>query len=509
MAVFDKFDAQALKSKDNLLAAIQTVGVDIIDPKGLVRKRHFAAEGAGIAPSALRSPNLFCPEGYYYSEKLGGCFPDVFNAQMRLSWPDAQSHCQRYHRSNLVTITSDTDNEIVSSMCRHMSCWIGFNDRTSEGDWVWVDETPVSFTAWSSGEPNHDHKGDGQIGENCAAFVHDRPGGMGGDGWNDLPCELHLPFLCSSHLQPPNSLSSPEDVSTSGHLNWRDVQHKLQQYDGEVDFDTASVVSKLNWIDARDYCRRLGSDLAMITSPQMNEYAAALCSGVSCWIGINDLQSEGVFTLVNGSHMDYEAWQAGQPDGWGEAGEDCVEMYPSGLWNDNDCSKEKRFLCNSDLDSASVVLKLNWTDARDYCRRLGSDLAMITSPQMNEYAAALCSDVLIGVSCWIGINDLQSEGVFTLVSGSHMNYEAWHAGQPDDDKQWSKTGEDCVEMYPSGLWNDNDCSKKKAFSLQFGPSCPKSPQQCHSQPHERSVIHFHPQGPHIRRAHTGVCAAIP
>lgn len=39
--------------------------------------------------------------------------------------------------------------------------WVGFNDRASEGNWVWVDGAPVTYTNQAGGEPNTINDDDG------------------------------------------------------------------------------------------------------------------------------------------------------------------------------------------------------------------------------------------------------------------------------------------------------------------------------------------------------------
>ena len=57
--------------------------------------------------------------------------------------------------------------------------WLGANDRQAEGQWVWVDGTPLIFSKWAPGEPN-DFNGV----QDCSyAGRFDRL-------WDDVGCEI-------------------------------------------------------------------------------------------------------------------------------------------------------------------------------------------------------------------------------------------------------------------------------------------------------------------------------
>ena len=45
------------------------------------------------------------------------------------------------------------------------------------------------------------------------------------------------------------------------------------------------------------------------------------------WIGLNDLTLQHSFDWTDGSEVDYTFWNAGEPNNYGDKGEDCVEMY--------------------------------------------------------------------------------------------------------------------------------------------------------------------------------------
>jgi hypothetical protein len=58
----------------------------------------------------------------------------------------------------LLTINSEAENTWVTSNLgdyKWDSYWIGFNDKTEEGTFVWANGADSTFTNWNGGEPNN------------------------------------------------------------------------------------------------------------------------------------------------------------------------------------------------------------------------------------------------------------------------------------------------------------------------------------------------------------------
>jgi len=71
--------------------------------------------------------------------------------------------------------------------------FIGFNDAASEGNFVWADGSPVTYTNWNVGEPNNS-------GNEDYATINSTTG-----NWNDVPGSISAPFVMQ--LRPATSNS--------------------------------------------------------------------------------------------------------------------------------------------------------------------------------------------------------------------------------------------------------------------------------------------------------------
>lgn len=119
-------------------------------------------------------------------------WPDTQHAYMFCTatsdWQTADENCAAYGY-RLVTFDSAPEGEWVEATVLTYpdgpSWWIGFTDATTEGDWLWSDGSPVTYTNWADGEPNNGH------GQECFRSTEEDCGMIkwSGAAWNDYPCQ--------------------------------------------------------------------------------------------------------------------------------------------------------------------------------------------------------------------------------------------------------------------------------------------------------------------------------
>uniref|UniRef100_A0A671Q5F9 C-type lectin domain family 3, member Bb n=1 Tax=Sinocyclocheilus anshuiensis TaxID=1608454 RepID=A0A671Q5F9_9TELE len=67
------------------------------------------------------------------------------------------------------------------------------------------------------------------------------------------------------------------------------------------------------------------------------------------WLGINDMQTEGVWMDQAGSNIRYKNWKLPQPDG--SSAENCAVLSGSsgGKWLDENCREERASVCEFNI----------------------------------------------------------------------------------------------------------------------------------------------------------------
>ena len=81
----------------------------------------------------------------------------------------------------------------------------------------------------------------------------------------------------------------------------------------------------MNYAAADSQCKSDGSFLAIPRSEAENDFIASRIPNEHIWIGINDIEQEGIFVAVDGSKISYTNWHPGEPSPSGD-GEDGVEI---------------------------------------------------------------------------------------------------------------------------------------------------------------------------------------
>lgn len=127
--------------------------------------------------------------------------------------------------------------------------------------------------------------------------------------------------------------------------------------DGWITFRGSSYCFMENvmmWYEASSACSELGGHLVTISSRSENNFikrSTRHVSGITSWIGFNDLESEGDWTWEDTKETSaYTNWQNTEPNNLNN--EDCAIIFLRrkagkvyGAWHDNPCCSEFTSIC--------------------------------------------------------------------------------------------------------------------------------------------------------------------
>jgi hypothetical protein len=93
-------------------------------------------------------------------------------------------------------------------------------------------------------------------------------------------------------------------------------------------------LERTHWRHARDKCKRLGGQLAVVPDRETDTFVRALAGGLTVWLGATDEKVEGLWVWVDGTKMTYKAWAENGP-GNAHGREHFLVLYgKDGAWHD-------------------------------------------------------------------------------------------------------------------------------------------------------------------------------
>ena len=73
-------------------------------------------------------------------------------------------------------------------------------------------------------------------------------------------------------------------------------------------------LERLPWRNARDKCKRLGGQLAVVHDEATDTFLRKVAGGLELWLGASDEKVEGLWLWVDGTKMTYTAWNNKEPN---------------------------------------------------------------------------------------------------------------------------------------------------------------------------------------------------
>ena len=126
----------------------------------------------------------------------------------------------------------------------------------------------------------------------------------------------------------------------------------------------------LDYGDAKAQCESDGSFLAIPRSEAEEDFLFGLfptesllnphTDDLSMWIGINDIEQEGLFVAVDGREISWTNWGPGEPNGG--LNENAVEIRIGRNpihWNDVTVKKLQKFICAINIEGKIFISELS------------------------------------------------------------------------------------------------------------------------------------------------------
>ena len=409
------------------------------------------------------------PDVIVYDEKYIGVYTYTGNYNEYYDWYDANSYCNDTFGTELATILSSNDNEMVVNILSQIkngdeyrsendllnAAWIGINGVISFDNFTWQDgrdSYTTGYNNWYSGWNINTGS------DNCGTINHFNTGGDDDDKWVPLSCDsLSNVFVCNR----PDAFNFLEYKDYVG----------VEAVNYGLTFDEANYMCETTFGTtlASIHSLRDNNNLATIASQMEWDLTGQITSG---WIGLSDSNIEGTFLWNDNTVLTYTNWHINTTSAPISTNFDCVLMHADNdnMWFDDDCDARLHFFwCNREktiyeynkyiginTHSDSDSLTYTFDEANNYClSNYGTTLASIHSSSDQADIVEIFNIITYDQSnsVWIGATNIQGSTNFEWLDGTPVDYTSWYPNEPNSDSV--SCGD--LRFKWNGLWNDRRC----------------------------------------------------
>ncbi len=234
-----------------------------------------------------------------------------------------------------------------------------------------------------------------------------------------------------------------------------------------------TIVDGPSWIEAEVNANKLGGHLVTINNQEENDFIEQISfdnSSQSSWIGLSDVDSNGIWEWSSNLKSDYSNWDVtqNQPNGGPQlyagiiAGslndkEKDDEGREAGSWHDyrlqNEPSKPHIGISETPFirrgDSAYLIVEgPTWEEAEANANKLGGHLVTIDDAEENQFLIDNFTEILsspdpnwnneLRAEAWIGLSNSNNRNELRWSSGELLNYEyfPYGAGQGEINQEY-------------------------------------------------------------------------
>ncbi|MCB0693121.1 MAG: HYR domain-containing protein [Lewinellaceae bacterium] len=318
-------------------------------------------------------------------------------------WTNGQAFAASYG-GHLASIGSSAENQYLSGVLQLPEAFIGLNDLSVEGQFVWASLQPFNFSNWEIGQPQNINGNEDvvvmlsggawktvekQAYKECIIEIPcltitqikgPPPGSVFPPGSTEIKYKITDPCgnfaYCSFHVIVSGgiSLECPDDVTLDCQPGKNGASYSwtipslwscctdcpqgdpipgfvyMGEFQGSHYYCS---LDKQDWGMSQSICLANGGHLVVLNSSDENDWLAAKLLQTTAWIGLTDEQVEGQFRWVNGEPLAFTHWMPGQPDNGGITNEDYAVLHPDGFWSDELGHVKKEYIM--ELPCESVV----------------------------------------------------------------------------------------------------------------------------------------------------------
>ncbi|XP_076322175.1 macrophage mannose receptor 1-like [Tachypleus tridentatus] len=382
---------------------------------------------------------------------LGTCFQFI---KRPLPFTRALKLCEE-HEWRLAKIRNqdmvDMLNTSISRLTDELNFpfWVGITDNDKERLFQYIDGEPFTFdiSMWAPGEPDNGAKNF----SNCAFM----------NLWgklHDFQCSRNRKGICETRIHSNLSNCSESNMF------------------GDKCFFLVDV--KTDFWSSNEVCNTYGGHLAKVINKTIGDHLhrmilTDLNYTLGYWVGMTDEEREAVWKFIDGEDAPFipELWMKSEPGGGIGFNEDCVASDPTRGFKliDMSCRSEQYLICEGkhfdtecppgyELHTGTCYKLFHFTKtfhhALVFCEEEGGTLAKVTNLSSWEFFMSKLINYTQDV--WVGITDLQDEGVWRDVDGdlaylhkspgfSYPVEELWARDQPNE----HSGKESCGSLSPS------------------------------------------------------------
>ena len=224
------------------------------------------------------------------------------------------------------------------------------------------------------------------------------------------------------------------------------------------------------------------------------------------WVGLSDLQTEGVWEWASGCESTYYSWQRGRPNGgncvrmrynkrpdWDDvkckSGNECPCQFPAIKEPSLSPSRDPTHQPTKSPTLPPTLSPVSESECDDgWLAYDGNCYKMVSHDETFESCDALCATegatmlcipdaatnawvgnnlMTSGADLWIGLSDEATEGQWEWASGCSSTYFDWNSGAPG-----GGTRENCVRIQYGSRpkWNDRECYFGFDCACQYNPA---------------------------------------